>query len=208
MAQARHLGNYLHTALTAICYKLTNGILRQEITVSVFKVDGILCPAEHILHFIGSLRISAHLLAVFYPAFVDFRMPFVLHCAADLDYDGVVAVVHQHIYNFVELVKLSLSRHIDLQTAERALRHCKTDSARDKAVVSLRLLKHLIYAVEQAALTLGADCDGVALSANGKRVLRVKLPLRCAKLFQLPSYLLGKAFIYLNFRPRVFSFSG
>ena len=93
------------------------------------------------------------------------------------DYDGVVAIVHQHIYNFIELLQLFLSRHIYLQTAERTLRHCKTDSARDKAVVSLRLLKHLIYAVKQAALTLGADCDGVALSANCKRVLRVKLPL-------------------------------
>ena len=98
-------------------------------------------------------------------------MLFVLHRTADFNDDSVVAVVRQHIYDFIELVELLFAGQIDLETAERALRRGKANAAGNETVIGLRLLKHFADAVEQTALALGIYCDYVSFPAHCKGVL-------------------------------------
>ena len=175
MAQAGDLGDDLHAPVPAVPDQLPDGVLGKEAAAAVFKVDGVLGPAEHSLDLPGPFRVASHFLAVFQPAFVDLRVAEVLHGPAHLDDDGIAAVVEEEIHGTVKLLQGVGSGKIDFEAPEGALGNVENHAAGNFAAVVIGLLEKGVCAVQLAPEVGAADGENVPFAENGIGILGFQL---------------------------------
>ena len=138
-------------------------------------MDGVLGPAEQSLDLLGPFRVAAHFLAVFQPAFVDFRVAAVLHGPAYLDDDGVAAVVEEEIHDAVEFLQGVRGGKVHLEPPEGALGKVEDHAAGDFPVVVIGQLEKGVCAVKLPPDIGAANGENLPLAKNGVGILGFQL---------------------------------